>query len=226
MAQIQLLSKQHAFEPQGALSPALTNWVHSDYLLQPFFLPSFLSSRFFSAPNDVLVNQKTIFLIKCPNGELIYTLSLWMIFLEPPHQRQSTATPISHPHRKGRNSISSYSLHSRLLDWFLSLLLSFLVLLGRRWWLVEHLSPRRNAWFSGSYGCQLRYRELLCPYSFFCVWPCCMACGIIVLQPGIEPGPRQWKQWVLTTGPPGNSPLSLLLSPSSQAQHNEKSPTQ
>lgn len=76
MAQIQLLSKQHAFEPQGTLSPDLTNWVRSDYLLQPFFLPSFLSSRFFSAPNDALVNQKTLFLIKCPNGELIYTLSL------------------------------------------------------------------------------------------------------------------------------------------------------
>ena len=25
------------------------------------------------------------------------------------------------------------------------------------------------------------------------------------LQPGLEPGPRQWKHWVLTTGPPGNS---------------------
>ena len=34
-----------------------------------------------------------------------------------------------------------------------------------------------------------------------------MACGIWDLssQPGIEPGPQQWKCRVLTTGPPGNS---------------------
>ena len=29
--------------------------------------------------------------------------------------------------------------------------------------------------------------------------------GILVCRPGIEPGPRQWECWVLTTGPPGNS---------------------
>ena len=37
-----------------------------------------------------------------------------------------------------------------------------------------------------------------------------MACGIWVPRPGIEPGPRQWKHWLLTTGLQGN--LSFFLS--------------
>ena len=41
---------------------------------------------------------------------------------------------------------------------------------------------------------------------FFFFWPCCVACGILVPQPGIAPVPLQWKHLVLTTGPPGNSP--------------------
>ena len=32
-----------------------------------------------------------------------------------------------------------------------------------------------------------------------------MACGISVPRPGIELRPWQWKCWILTTGPPGNS---------------------
>ena len=40
-------------------------------------------------------------------------------------------------------------------------------------------------------------------FSFF--WPGHAAYGILVPWPGIEPGPRQWKRGVLTTGPPGNS---------------------
>ena len=39
----------------------------------------------------------------------------------------------------------------------------------------------------------------------FVLWPCLTACGISVLQPGIEPGPWQWKHRILTTSPPGNS---------------------
>ena len=34
--------------------------------------------------------------------------------------------------------------------------------------------------------------------------------GILVPRPGIEPGPQQWKCWLLTTGPPGNSLLLFL----------------
>ena len=42
-------------------------------------------------------------------------------------------------------------------------------------------------------------------------WPCHTACGILVPQPGIEPGPLQWKWRVRATGPPGNSqPLMAL----------------
>ena len=47
------------------------------------------------------------------------------------------------------------------------------------------------------------YRHTLFPFCFF--GPCHLACGISVSQPGIEPGPRQWKPGILTTRPPGNS---------------------
>ena len=40
---------------------------------------------------------------------------------------------------------------------------------------------------------------------FFFFWPCCVACGISVPQPGIEPGPWRWNPRLLTTRPPGNS---------------------
>ena len=33
---------------------------------------------------------------------------------------------------------------------------------------------------------------------------------ILVPWPRIEPGPQKWKLWVLTTGPPGNSPHLIL----------------
>ena len=46
---------------------------------------------------------------------------------------------------------------------------------------------------------------------FVCFWLCCVACGILVPWPGIEPGPQQWKHRVLTTGPPGNSQGSSVL---------------
>ena len=42
-------------------------------------------------------------------------------------------------------------------------------------------------------------------------WPHHAACSILVPQPGIEPGPQQWKRRVLTTGPPGNSRKCLYL---------------
>ena len=43
-------------------------------------------------------------------------------------------------------------------------------------------------------------------YLFIIIfWPRQTACGILVLQPGIKPGPMAVKAHVLTTGPPGNS---------------------
>ena len=41
-------------------------------------------------------------------------------------------------------------------------------------------------------------------YFFFFFLPRCMACKILVPWPGIEPGPWQWKCWVLITRPSGN----------------------
>ena len=42
-------------------------------------------------------------------------------------------------------------------------------------------------------------------YFSFSFWPHRAACRISVPQPGIEPGPRQWKPRILTIRPPGNS---------------------
>ena len=40
---------------------------------------------------------------------------------------------------------------------------------------------------------------------FFFFWSCHVAFWISVPQPRLEPGSRQWKCWVLATGPPGSS---------------------
>ena len=39
---------------------------------------------------------------------------------------------------------------------------------------------------------------------FIFSWLCFMACGILVLPPGVEPVLLQWKHGDLTTEPPGN----------------------
>ena len=52
-------------------------------------------------------------------------------------------------------------------------------------------------------------------FAHFFFWLCHLACKILVPQPGIEPEPWQWKCWVLTPGPPGNSLESLTLMTSS-----------
>ena len=55
------------------------------------------------------------------------------------------------------------------------------------------------------------YTSLYFLIFFFIFWPHRTACGISVLQPRIEPGPRQWKRWILTTRPPGNSLYTLNI---------------
>ena len=46
---------------------------------------------------------------------------------------------------------------------------------------------------------------------FVCLGPHWAACGILVPYQGLNPVPWQWKCWVLTTGPPGNSLILLWL---------------
>ena len=48
-------------------------------------------------------------------------------------------------------------------------------------------------------------------FFIFYFWPHSTACGISVPWPGIEPRPQQWKHWILTTRPPGNSHAFLFL---------------
>ena len=39
-----------------------------------------------------------------------------------------------------------------------------------------------------------------------------MACGILSLDQGLNPGPLHWEHEVLATGPPGKSPENILYS--------------
>ena len=45
---------------------------------------------------------------------------------------------------------------------------------------------------------------------FFFFFLCHLACGILVPQTDIEPGPLHWKRRLLTTGPPRKSPVSVI----------------
>ena len=45
--------------------------------------------------------------------------------------------------------------------------------------------------------------QIIIVFIFF--WLYYLACGILGLQPGIEPGAWRWKHWALTTGQPGKS---------------------
>ena len=54
------------------------------------------------------------------------------------------------------------------------------------------------------------FNGTICIPGFF-FWPCPEACVILVPWPGLNPHPCQWKQGVLTTGPPGNSPMPFLI---------------
>ena len=42
-------------------------------------------------------------------------------------------------------------------------------------------------------------------FSFFFLWPCSMACGLLVPQPGIRPWPPEWEHRVYDAGLPENS---------------------
>ena len=74
-------------------------------------------------------------------------------------------------------------------------------------WILNHCTTREvPRMISSSQGSLTLI--LLSPFFF---WPCHEACGVLVPQPEIEPWPWQWKCWVLTTGPPGNSLAESLL---------------
>ena len=53
----------------------------------------------------------------------------------------------------------------------------------------------------------VRWASLSSSWFFLSLWPCLTACGLLVLQPGTEPGSWQWKCQVLTTELQGNSYL-------------------
>ena len=65
--------------------------------------------------------------------------------------------------------------------------------------------------------CYLKQSVTIVTLSFLslsCFWPCHTACRILVPQP--FSCPLQWKHGVLTTGPPGNSLISVSLIPVQQ----------
>ena len=53
--------------------------------------------------------------------------------------------------------------------------------------------------------------HISCFYSsLFFFWPHSITCRVLISQPETEPFPCQWKPRVLTTGPPGKSPIVLI----------------
>ena len=66
---------------------------------------------------------------------------------------------------------------------------------------VEHLLM----WFLAICMSSLDNYLNLLPIFWWLVWPHHAACGTSVPWPGIETRPQEWKHWILTTRPPGNS---------------------
>ena len=90
---------------------------------------------------------------------------------------------------------------------------------GGVWWATVHRVAKSWTWLKQPTHTHARththwtvkgsiLQTLIENISFiaYAFWLFCAACGILVLWPGIEHGPRQWKHEVLTIGLPGNSP--------------------
>ena len=57
-----------------------------------------------------------------------------------------------------------------------------------------------------------------CVYLLINLWPCPAACGILVPPSGVKPASPLLEGGILTTGPPGKSPVFSLFSPSFPVQ--------
>ena len=65
----------------------------------------------------------------------------------------------------------------------------------------------------GEYPKSILFFMFISCFNFYLsFWPYHIAFGILVPWPGIEPGPCQWKSWVLVPGPLGNSFFSFSFS--------------
>ena len=65
----------------------------------------------------------------------------------------------------------------------------------------------------GEYRKSILFFMFISCFNFYLsFWPYHIAFGILVPWPGIEPGPYQWKSWVLAPGPLGNSFFSFSFS--------------
>ena len=60
------------------------------------------------------------------------------------------------------------------------------------------------------------------PVVFYFLWPCCVACGILVHRPGIEPGPLAVKTWTPNHWPTGEFPLWWLFCWSASRDHRNQ----
>lgn len=69
------------------------------------------------------------------------------------------------------------------------------------WYLYEYQKKKKKKEYQCflclHIQCELLFHFLKVLVLF--TWPCCVACSISVPRSGIEPGPWQWKLWVLTT---------------------------
>ena len=80
--------------------------------------------------------------------------------------------------------------------------------------ILSNLRKKRNIniWnnCSRSFFCLFVCLLVLLLFACCCCWPCCVACQVLVLWPGIELGLWQWKCQVLDTGLAEN-PLLVLV---------------
>ena len=106
------------------------------------------------------------------------------------------------------------SLHVKSTTWKISVGLSELPVCSSLPWLVINWHPfvrvrifkgnHADLWLRGSWlRCYSHVDVFVLRFVLFVsvcicmfVLPCCMACRILVSQPGIEPGPQQWKCWL------------------------------
>ena len=92
----------------------------------------------------------------------------------------------------------------------------------KKHWLTDLLTSLSCFHVNPDFMCTLKKKKKKKPNNgtvlFLIFWPCHVAHEILVSWLGIRALPLQWKHWFLTTGPPGNSLVCILIAPRTPTQ--------